>query len=338
MPRQKYELDPHNRLIITESGKKSHLSRFRRILDGKFKIGPNNSLIYHVKTPMKGAGDKRKLPHQVKLKGRWSLTKNHDLKLTLNKWRMQQPGDKLTIHGEIIKVDSHSLFFAVTTKSSMGTKSTNILNLRGRWFADKYNRLTFHIKKEKGVYDILTFDNTWEINKKHKIVYRYEKTILKRKKKLLKTLVFSGFWNITRHNRLFYRLDLKNNYGFDFRINASTANKKSVKFNLGIGVSYKKRPVKRVIIISGKWKIKKIGLLFEVEYEKSGLHAIIFTADVTLIKKNKIRFKLKNKFGQGLGMNVVLSRKLLKGDSEAFFRFLKTKKEASIYTGMAHRW
>ena len=46
----KYEVDPNNRLVIQETGSKSDLSYFRRVLDGTFKTGPNNTLIYTLKT------------------------------------------------------------------------------------------------------------------------------------------------------------------------------------------------------------------------------------------------------------------------------------------------
>ena len=54
----KYEVDPNNRLIIRETGpeprgvrgRKSELTYFRRVLDGTFKTGPNNTLIYTLKT------------------------------------------------------------------------------------------------------------------------------------------------------------------------------------------------------------------------------------------------------------------------------------------------
>ena len=85
MTRLRYEVDPHNRLIVQETGKRLRLTRFRRVFDGRFKTGPNNYLTYHIKAPMQGVTPDRKAPHQVKLRGKWALTKNHDLKLTLDK-------------------------------------------------------------------------------------------------------------------------------------------------------------------------------------------------------------------------------------------------------------
>ena len=184
----RYEVDPHNRLIVSETGKKLPLTRFRRVFDGRFKIGPDSSLIYHIKAPMYGLEAERKAPHQVKLRGRWSFNKNHDLVLTLDKWRRQRVGDEFTLQGQIVAASSNSLSFAVTTRSKKGLATTDILKLQGRWQADAHNRLTFRVRKGEGKHDSLTFDGIWEVDKKHRIVYRWEKTQLIRKLRLKKTL------------------------------------------------------------------------------------------------------------------------------------------------------
>ena len=45
MQKIRYEIDPHNRLV-------RRLPRFRKVIDGKFKIDKKNTLIYHVKAPV----------------------------------------------------------------------------------------------------------------------------------------------------------------------------------------------------------------------------------------------------------------------------------------------
>jgi len=47
----KYEIDPRNRLISQKTGKKSHITKYRHVLDGKFKIDKNNNITHHVKKP-----------------------------------------------------------------------------------------------------------------------------------------------------------------------------------------------------------------------------------------------------------------------------------------------
>lgn len=339
MNKIKYELDPHNRLVIQKRGKKSHLKRFRRVLDGRFKIGSNNTLIYHVKSPVKGVTQGRKAPHQVKLRGRWSLTKSHDLRLTLNKWRRQVPGDILTLRGEIVGVDSSALIFAVTTKTKEETPSTRVLRLEGRWQADRKNRLTFRVIKGIDKYDTLTLDGIWEIDKNHRIAYRYLKRQVKQKESVRKTIKFNGFWDIRERYRLRYRLDLKGGSFFDFRTSAGIIDKNLIRYEVGIGVSDKMRPVKRVVTLFGRWKIGKgIGLLFEIDYEKGRARAITFGAEAKLTQKERVEFKLKNSFGEDLGMELTLSRRLLEGDGETFLKLLKSDRESALHAGAALRW
>ncbi len=339
MDKLRYEVDPHNRLVVSETGKRLPLTRFRRVFDGRFKAGPNNSLIYHIKAPMYGIMPERKAPHQVKLRGKWSLNKNHDLVLTLDKWRRQRPGDELTLQGQIVAASANAISFSVTTRSEKNIESRNILKLQGRWQADAHNRLTFRVKKGEGKHDSLTFDGIWEVNKKHRIVYRYEKAQLIRKLKLKKTLIFEGHWDIARRNRLSYEISRQAKSAFEFRTDIGVLDKNYIKYRIGIGVSNKKQPIRRVITLFGTWKIKRnIGLLFEIEYEKGKAKTIVFGAKAKLAKKDKVEFKLKNRLHKDLGLELKLSRKLLKGDGEAFLKLLKSKKEAAIYAGAAWRW
>lgn len=338
MPKLRYEVDPHNRLIVQDTGKKSSLRRFRKVLDGKFKIGDGNSLIYHIKSPARGVTPYPDAPHQVKLRGKWSLTENHDLKLTLDKWRRQRLGDELTIQGNVIGVEVNSLLFSVTARTKENALSTHILKLRGLWQADKNNRLAFMVKKETGKYDTLTFSGAWEINKNHRLVYSYEKAELKRKRRLRKTIIFKGLWNITKKNALTYRLDLKGYSGFDFQTGLGRAGKKSLKFELGIRLSGRPKPVRRRVTLYGKWKVmKSMGLVFEIKYDKKTPRAIVFGADVKISGKDKITLRLKNELGLELDMKLVISKSLL-GGGEAFIRFLKSGKESGVYAGIARRW
>ena len=339
MEKLRYEVDPHNRLIIQETGKKLPLTRFRRVLDGRFKTGPNNSLIYHIKAPMYGVTPDLKAPHQVKFRGKWSLTKNHDLKLTLDKWRRQRVGDELTLQGQIVAASADSISFAVTTRSKKDIATTDILKLQGRWQADEHNRLTFRVKKGEGRHDTLTLDGIWEVDKNHRIVYRYEKAQLIRKRRLKKTIIFEGHWDIAKRNRLSYQISRQAKSIFEFQTAIAALDKNYIKYRVGIGISGKKQPIRGVITLFGTWKIKRnIGLLFEIKYEEGKTKAIVFGANAKLTKTDNVEFKLKNYLHKDLGMELKLSRKLLKGDCQAFLKLLKSKKEASIYVGTVWRW
>ncbi len=172
MKKIQYEIDPYNRLVIPDSGKKSDLPKFRQVIDGRFRLDENNNLSYRVKAPLP---EDENIPHQIRLKGEWSLTDDHELRLTLDGQGRQTFGDQITLQGEILDVNKNSLLFAVTMTTKDNTRSTYVLNLGGTWRADENNRISFHVKKEAGRYDILTFNGAWEINKDHQIIYQYER-------------------------------------------------------------------------------------------------------------------------------------------------------------------
>ncbi|MCK4809899.1 MAG: hypothetical protein KAS99_03060 [Candidatus Omnitrophica bacterium] len=334
--RVKYEIDPHNRLVIEETGKKTNLPRFRQVLTGRFKIDKSNSLIYLVKAPAPQSVD---IPHQVKLRGKWSLTEDHNLRFTLNKWGRQTMGDQLTLQGDIIDVSKNSLLFAFTTRTKKNAQSTYILNFRGAWQADKHNRLTFRIRRERGRYDILIFNGAWKISKKHQLIYQYDKAQLIRKRKRIRTLTFKGYWDIEGKRRISYILDRKSNSAFTFKTGLGIFKNKYIKYEISIGVSRKLAPIRRIVSLQGTWKIKKdAGLMFEIEYENKKIHAIVFSAKAKLTAKNRISFNLRKEINKDIRANMELSVKILEGDGQAFLRFLKSSDETAVLIGAGFRW
>ena len=349
MQKVRYELDPHNRLVIDDSGRKSDLTEFRKVIDGRFKTDKFNNLSYHVKAPhhslRSGAGqaplqEDEHIPHQIKLKGEWSLTDNNELRLTLDKWARETFGDQITLQGEILDVDKNSLLFAITTTTKDNTQSTYVLNLGGSWKADENNRLSFHVKKEEGRHDILTFNGVWEIHKNHQIIYQYEKAELIRKKRVTHALTFKGYWGISEKARISYILSKGTDSVFDFKTSAGIFKENYIKYELGIGLVNRAKPITKTVTLFGKWNLKKdVGLIFEIEYENKKTKQIVFGADANLTDKDTISFKLKNDIeNKDIGINLELSHKIIKGDGEAFLRVLKSRQEAAIYAGAAWRW
>ena len=326
----KYEIDPHNRLIFTKTGRKSKLSKYREVIDGRIKIDKDNSFIYHVKQPQDS-----KLPQQIKLSGKWSLNKNHDLVLTLDKKHKMYTGDKLTIKGEIKDAKANKLVFSVATKDVLNQPRAYILNLSGSWQADKYNRLTFNVKRNKGATDILTFKGGWGINKQNQIVYTYEKAHLKTKERVTKTIILKGHWNITEKHRILYVLNKKMGSQFDFKVSLGKPLKRGLQYKIGMGSV----PSKKQITLLGEWKVnKKLGILFEMPYEKGILQSIIFGASCKLGKSSTVEFKLRNKRRKNLGMDIELSKKILKEQGEIFSRAITSKKEKQFLIGGGWRW
>lgn len=330
------EVDPHNRLVMAETGKRSDVRRHRHVLDGRFKIDKNNELSYHVKSPYCRDRD---VPHQLRLKGKWTLTEDHNIELKLDKWGRQTFGDKLTLEGRIVEVKKNSLAFSVSATTKAGLQTTYTVNLAGTWQADKNNRLTFSVKREKQRRDILTFRGAWEINKNCRIVYKYEKALLITKKKELHTLEFKGHWDIKDKARLFYVMDARSDSVMSFKTGLGIFSGKEIKYRIDIAVKDTGLPIERTLKLKGEWKVKKnIGLTFETTYKAGEAHSMVFGADAKLTSRDTVSLKIKNERGKDLGGELELSRRLLKGDGDAFLRLLASRNETKVVAGVGFRW
>ena len=336
MEKVRYESDPYNRLVINSRREGSGLHKFRKVLDGQFRVGQKNSFSYHVKAPL---SQNQTIPNQLKLKGKWSLTDNYDLCFTLDKQARETFGDQIVLQGEILDVNENSLLFAVTTRTE-GRQITYVLDIAGSWKADEHNRLSFHVKKEDGAHDILTFNGAWEIDKDHQIIYQYEKASLIRKKRRAHTLTFKGYWDIRDKFRVSYVLSKGTGSVFDFQARAGIFKEDYIKYEFGIDLAGKARPIRQIVTLSGRWMLKKdAGLIFEIAYGNGEIHNITFGAEARLTGENTVMLKLKNDIeNRELGISLNLSRKILKGDGEAFLSFLKSNRESAVYIGSAWRW
>ena len=328
MPKLRYELDPHNRLVADLFG-------MRRVLEGQFRIGPRNTLTYDIKAPIPQG---IKAPHQLKLKGEWSLDRDHQLRFTLDKLQRKTFGDELTIQGEIIDVKKNALLFAVTTRNQKGSFSLYTLELSGAWQADAKNRLTFRVAKGGDNFDTLVFSGAWQIDKNYQIIYRYTKADLVHKRKRMHALAFKGYWDIADKARLSFVIDKSSDSLFNFKTSLGIFKNNYLKYELGIGVSGRKQPVRRTITLFGKWKIKKgAGLVFEIETEKK-IQAIVLGAEARLGEKNTVSLRLRNNLNQDIAGELELARDVFGGDGQAFLRLLRERGEVTIQAGAGWKW
>ncbi len=260
-----YEIDPFNRLIIGSppGGRKSGVKKFRQVVYGRFRTDENNALFYEVN---KSSGID--IPQKIKFSGKYSLDKDHDFIITLNKWNNQCEGNRLTLKTKIIDANNNEIALSVNSKVSENKSLTYVMKLCGSWQADKNNRLTFGVERENNKTDELTLSGAWEINRNNEIVYKYSEDD--------QTLTFRGHWDIADKHRIRYALDKKIGSGFSFKSSLGTLAPKGkyayVTFDIGIGISKTKRLVRK-IIFSGKWKMArgKELILETSDAEKGGL-------------------------------------------------------------------
>lgn len=248
MDRVLYEIDPFNRLIVRNfPGKLSKVKKFRKVIYGRFRTDGNNTLFYEAN---KSQG--MDIPQKIRFSGKYSLDKNHNFIVTLNKWNNQCEGNRFTLKTRIVDAKSNEILFMVNSRSMENKSLTYIMKLYGSWQADKENRLTFGVERDGSALDHLTLSGAWEVNKNNEISYRRFKDS--------QIITFKGHWDIAGKCRLRYILDKKTDSGFNFRSSIGTLAPRDreiyATFDVGIALGGAKIKRRR-IIFSGRLKIGK---------------------------------------------------------------------------------
>lgn len=336
MNKIRYELDPHNRLIVNGIDRRTGVMKFRTVLDGEFKLDKGNNLIYHAKVP---AGLNDTVPSQLKLRGEWAMTKNHDLKFTFEKWHDEFSADGITINGEIADIKKNELSFLVTAKRKKGVH-TYMLHLAGAWSVDDNNRVLFSIKRESGENDAIIFSAAWDMDKNNEIIYEYMKSYLTKGIRKKHILTFKGKWQVQDNRFISYELTGDSESSFNFKTEHCVFKENYIRYRLGIMTALRAKPVKREITLYGQWKIiRNVGLVFEIDCGKNGIQSLTFGGEVALLKNNLISFKIVNDKGEkDISGVFTLSHKFLKGDGQAFLKLLKSKEEKAVFVGAGFRW
>lgn len=266
-----YEVDPHNRLILRRTGKRSNIKRFRQVASGRFKTDKKNRLSYEV---LKSSATDT--PQKIKFSGRYSLDEKHNLVYILDKWNNQYAGSRLRLRTGIIDARSNEIIFLLNSKTSKNKSSVYTMKLHGAWQADKNNRLTFGVKKGDGKSGTITFFNAWKVNKNREIEYIFgpERGSIKLK----------GSWIIKKRGRLSYILDKRIGSGFNFRTSLGQVIPKREKtylvFDIIIDIS-KRKTIKRKIIFSGKWRLTKDRkILLEFSPDRKKIITLKLTKDI----------------------------------------------------------
>lgn len=315
----RYGIDPDARLI-----------RMRQVLDGEFVIDKNNALSYRVKKPLPSS-----CPSQIRLSGNWALDKEHNLVLALDSENNRISGDRLTLEGEIIDASANELAFSVRTRDIKGQSHFYLLKLGGKWQADRYNRLSFLVAREKERADTLTLAGAWEVNKRNQLVYTFTKLNPNKKERLTRTLTFKGYWDISEKNRITYVLNKTLGSGFNFRVGLGKPAKRGLEYEVGIGMA----PRKKRVALSGSWKVNpRLGLVFEMPCEEGKIRALVFGAECRPGKGTDLEFRLRNELNKDLGVSLRLSKAILGDSGTAFVEALKERGNISIFAGMGFRW
>lgn len=341
--RFRYQVDPLNRLVISRPFAPDSPRRRKIVVDGRFVIGEDNSLEYHLRAPepelkewLLGDNSEKAL-YKIRFTGKWSLTPEHDLKFTLHKSDTQRLGERLILRGNILSARNNELLFSLIVGGRDNRRLLRIVKLSGHWQADARNRLKFLVQRYKQKPEAMLFRGAWQVGRHYEITYSYKKIQLKRKARLEKKLALKGIWQIGSKRQLRFLVEGDNTSAFDFRALLETpilhAKKGEIRYRVGIGVSAQREVVRRVTLF-GKWRINRdLSLDFEVRYRPGETHRSHFQADYSLDSRNRVSFSLKSEEGKKLGIEVVFTREFFK-DAEAFIRFRDSVRERAIEVGV----
>ena len=328
----KFSVDSENRLIITETVKKSFPQEEGSTLKAKAIY---DKALYNL--------SRGKVLEKTALEGEWSLTEDYNLSFRSSVSDSIFSAKTFIVYGEIESVSGNSLNFrARTSDPEMALKACS-LQLRGKWQADKDNRLTFLISKTGSAYDVLTFQGAWQVNKNNEVIFTHKRSYLKTKTKQNNLLVFKGFWELGE-KKLVYRLEKGEDSFFAFRVALEskdlTIQGNRIKYT--VGIKYQKKNVYKktveTVSIYGTWHVNKdLKVAFEVHYSGIRREKIVFLIEKLIKKGEKITLLLENSEGEKLGIRLTFS-KTFKSDAELFLSLARFPKESRIEGGIKVRF
>ena len=332
--KKRYRVTEYNQLVITTRVKEGVSEELRPA--GRFTLDKKNKLSYIISEP-KHWRVKYSLPRKITFVGTWSLDKDHRLVCTLHRTKEQVRGERVQLRIDIKNATSDALIFAVKTRKTSGIHQARLFELRGRWQADKNNRLCFLAQGAQSQYDTLTLQGTWEV-KNNVLLYRYRRTRLTTKVKKENALTFKGHWSIRERDKLAYVLSMKDDSFFSFKAHfdrcVAQKNRSTLKYRIGVAGE---KP--RVVTLYGVWKLgSRARLSFEIDYGKGRARQSRFGANISITDKRKITFQLKNIDGQELGMSVAFTRTFLRSSGRLFLRIEKMSKNPRIEGGVSIPW
>ncbi len=308
-----------------------------KLFTSRIKTDSGNRLvIYNYSDDIKGA---RKLITD----GVWSLTPEHDLKFHILGSHNPLAGKTLIFRGDIEKVKSGLLAFRIREHENvLGVRSGNI-SLKGKWAADRNNRLTFEAAKGEGRYDTLTFQGAWNVNRSNEVVYKYRKTRLKTKEREEKILVFRGQWDVERA-RIKYKVERSSDSSFEFKatLQSKKLSGRSRELKYIVGIIYSKgrvfREVRRIVTIYGNWRLDKdLKVSYEVTYSSGDRKKIEFGVSKLMGDSGELSFYLTDKKGKDLGVSVEFE-KAFSDDAELFCALGRLGKEIKATGGVNIRF
>ena len=329
----RYEIDPYNNLVAV-SGRKTSLNFFREVLRGKFSLGKNNELVY----TLRQSPSKTKLPKKVILKGSWSLTKDHELKLTFEQEQRKSFGKSIVLKGQIIAVKKNKLLFSIRQRTASNKTVYSSINLQGQWQMDKYNRINFNLTKESSPKKNLIFLSKWQIDKNHRLIYKYSKLNVQNGIRKTHYISFDGTWKVLSKYRIKYIIDSRTDVGFDIKVSLQKLTGRAIDYDISIGAGKNKESF--TLHFSGKWKLtKNTQVFFEIKKENNKRSDIQFSSETQISLQGILACALKY-YGtdKKIGYTIKFKRGIKSIDGQIYAKILKNSKEKAVFIGVGGKF
>ncbi len=267
--------------------------------------------------------------------GTWVLTPRHVLQ-----YRRRGPDGAVALTGDLVETDATGLTFQVTGQQVGEDLVGRTLTLRGRWQADAKNRLTFLVEREGGRHDRLTLRGGWAVGPHQELRYQYQRAGADDRARP-QTLTFAGAWDLTARRQLTYVLDVGEDSTFRFRGTLQTpsilAKTGELRYQLGVEVAGRRRV--QTLTVFGVWRLSRtLGVMFEVPYAGGRVGTMTFGASYRAGDGGTVTAALTARDGRPLGVEVVFSREILRGQGEAFVRLRRALDETAVEGGVRVRW
>lgn len=315
------DIDRYNRIV------------FRDRVSGRAAVRGRKSGRY---TAVSEDGPRGARLRNVAVEGRWSLTRDHDLRFKVSGAAPAGIPGTLLFRGDIKEAGGSFLTFRVReSETGSGT-----MTLKGGWRADRNNRLVFDVTGKSGKNGYLRFQGGWKVGPRNEIIYSYKKKGGGKKIKTENSLVLKGYWKIGS-KRLSYYVGGADTSVFSFRASLASGTLKASDglIRYAVGIRYRNYRAwcerRQIVNIYGRWKVHgglKVG--FEA-FAGDTSRVAVFRVEKMFRSGDRMTALIRSYRDRTLSIELICKKKISDA-AELFLAFERMAEKYSVMAGL--RW
>lgn len=275
-----------------------------------------------------------------KVRGIWEIGRDGEIA-----YRADGADEEIRVKGPILAAEPDALVAAFTVRQDGQTVVARTVKITGRWMTDAKNRIVFEAERSSGRVDRLTFKGTWRLNERQEIVLSRTRSAGRSRRSkgaaAEHEIVFRGRWELSDRHHLVYAIEGSSRSSFRFRgafqSPSILAKKGEIRFQLGAETAMSPRA--RTLTLFGAWKFgRDLGLSFELDQPFSKRSVLRFGGDIALAGARKLSVGLRSERGAPLGVELLITREVFRGNGELFARAVRSAQETRFEAGGRVRW